>query len=124
MQEDIYINYLFDDFIKTHRRTFSFPNWDNNMQNIFYTWNDQVYKNFMMDILFSLEPRIELANKILFDELEEMNEVLFIDNGVFEIGYDFNGEKKFPIRYKNTTVIGAYGLTFNKRSQFIYRTVT
>lgn len=77
-----------------------------------------------MDILFNLEPRLENAKTILYDELEEMNEVIFIDNGMYEIGYDFNGEKKFPIRYKNTNVIGAYGLTFNKRSQFIYRTVT
>lgn len=29
VQEDIYINFFFDDFIKMHRRTFSFPNWDN-----------------------------------------------------------------------------------------------
>lgn len=67
----------------------------------------------MMELLQSLEPRIEEKNVILFNELEEMNEVLFFTNGVHEIGYELNGVKKYVLKFKNTTPIGAYGVTFD-----------
>ena len=67
----------------------------------------------MMDLLQALEPRVEAKNVILFDELEEVNEVLFFVNGVHEVGYELNGEKKYVLKFKNTTPIGAYGLTFD-----------
>ena len=72
----------------------------------------------------ALEPREEYAGEILFKELEDVNEVLFFNKGMYEIGYEFNGEPRFKIRYKNSNLIGAFNVTFNKKSQFIYRTVT
>ena len=45
----------------------------------------------MMDILQALEPRLEPKNVILFNELEEVNEVLFFITGTHEIGYELNG---------------------------------
>lgn len=77
-----------------------------------------------MDIMRALEPRKEERGVILFNELEEMNEVLFFTRGSYEIGYNFNGQSHFKIKYKNSNVIGAYGVTFFKCSQFIYRTCT
>jgi len=78
----------------------------------------------MMEVLSSLEPRYEDADCYLFKELEEVNEVIFFNKGVYEIGYEFNGEEKFKIRYKNSNLIGAYNVTFGKRSQYIYKTKT
>ena len=71
-----------------------------------------------------LEPRREEKNTILLNELDEVNELIFFDNGTFEIGYEINRFSKFVLRFKNYKIIEAYGATFNKRSQFIYMTIT
>lgn len=78
----------------------------------------------MVDVLSSLEPRVEEQNTILFDELEEISEVLFIHDGTYEIGFEINYQTKFVLRYKNSNTIGAYGITFDQRSEFIYKTST
>lgn len=75
-----------------------------------------VYREFMMEVLYALEPRIEAKNTIMFRELEEINAVIFITNGTHEIGYEVNGESKFILRYRNSNVIGAYAITFDKKS--------
>ena len=69
-----------------------------------------VYREFMMEVLYALEPRIETKNTVIYRELEEINAVIFITNGTHEIGYEVNGESKF--------------IPFDKKSQFIYKTVT
>ena len=56
---------------------------------------------------------MEQKNVILFNELEECNEVLFFIIGIHEIGYELNGIKKYILKYKNTNPIGAYGVTFD-----------
>ena len=83
-----------------------------------------VYREFMMEVLYALEPRIETKNTVIYRELEEINAVIFITNGTHEIGYEINGESKFILRYRNSNVIGAYAITFDKKSQFIHKTVT
>lgn len=105
----------------------------------FYSWEDQAYRNFMIDLLAFLEPRKEMKNVVLVDELDEFNEVLFFTTGEYEVGFEINRIVTFVLRYsctqKDTTslndkedykrmgkVIGAYNLTFNKRSLFVYRT--
>jgi hypothetical protein len=40
------------------------------------------------------------------------------------IGYEINNQKRFCIKYTDNFVIGAYDLTFNKKSMFIYRAMT
>lgn len=78
----------------------------------------------MIDILQALEPRCEHKETILINELDEQNEVIFFNNGTYEVGYEINRVKKYVLRYRNSNVIGAYPVTFNKRSIFIYKTVT
>ena len=81
VQEDLYCTFLFKDFLRAFRRTFVFPNWDNKNLNSFYTWKDAAYRNFMMELMYALEPREEEAHVLLFNELEEVNEVLFFVKG-------------------------------------------
>ena len=40
--------------------------------------------------------------------------------GTVVVGYEVNKMKKYSLRIKNKIVIGAYGSTFNQRSEFIY----
>ena len=78
----------------------------------------------MIQILHALEPRTEKKDTILINELDEQNEVLFFNHGTIEIGYEINRIKKYVLRFKGINVIGAYDCTFNKRSTFVYKTIS
>lgn len=128
VQVQMYNQYLFVGFLKAFSKVFSIPKHDNPNRYAFFTWNDQCYHNFMLEVLKNLECRREDKGVILYNELDEQNEVLFFETGMFEVGYEINRFVKYVMRFKNTSsrsnVIGAHGATFNKRSLFIYRTVT
>jgi hypothetical protein len=83
-----------------------------------------MYRKFMIEMLGYLEPRREEKDKILFEELDEVNEVIFFNNGIYEIGFEINRTKEYVLRYKDCNLIGAYGVTFHKRSHFVYKTYT
>lgn len=76
----------------------------------------------MIDILMGLEPCREEKDVILFEELDEINEVLFFITGKYEIGYSINKEDRFKLRFTNACAIGAYYVTFHKRAIFVYIT--
>ena len=64
----------------------------------FFTWNDVQYQNFMIDILKNLEPRIFSPREVIYVELDEVNEILFIESGEYDIGYEVNKTEKFKLR--------------------------
>jgi hypothetical protein len=100
---------------------FDIPNMINPRQYSFYSFNDQIYRDFMMSVLSKLEP-IQVPKKtVIFNELDETQEIYFFMKGTYEIGYSINLENKFALKYQHN-VIGMYAVTFFKRSQFIYRT--
>lgn len=74
----------------------------------------------MLSILQNLEPRREEKNVTLIRELDEFNEVLFFNKGVYEVGFEINHKQFFVLRYKNSNVIGAHGVTYNVRALFLY----
>jgi hypothetical protein len=85
---------------------------------------DQDYKYFIINVLRKLEPRIEMEKSVLYEELDEINEIIFVQSGVMDIGFEINRIKKFVFRYNSNFVIGAYNCTFNQRSLFIYKCKT
>lgn len=78
----------------------------------------------MTELIMSLEPRQERKRTIIADELDEFNEITFVNKGQVIIGYEINNQKRYCIKYTDCVVIGAYECTFNKRSSFIYTTLT
>ena len=58
---------------------------------------------------------------IILDELDEVNEVLFFHAGAVDIGFEINHFKQFVLRLSKDIIIGAYNLSFNKRTRFIYK---
>ena len=78
----------------------------------------------MLAILQNLEPRFERKGLILYNELEEISEIFFVSKGSTDIGYQVNKKPKFVIRYTDKTMVGAYNVSFNKRSLFIYKCST
>lgn len=128
VQVEIYNKYLFERFLCSFAKVFTFPRLNCPHRYAFYTWTDQGYRAFMLQILQNLECRHEDRFVVLYNELDEMNEVLFFETGTFEIGYEINRFTRYILRLKNNrakaNVIGAYGATFNKRSLFKYRSIT
>lgn len=78
----------------------------------------------MMAILLKLEPRFCKADTILFYELQEIQEVLFVQKGFIEVGFEINRQKKFVIRFANKVIIGAYNCSVNKKTLFVYKCKT
>jgi hypothetical protein len=71
VQQSIYKDFLFQPFLLRFKRTFDIPNMMNPNQYSFYSFEDQVYRDFMMHIMSNLEPISVKPNSIIFDELEE-----------------------------------------------------
>ena len=44
----------------------------------FYTWKDDTYRNFMIKLLYSLEPRFIKAREVILDEFDECLEIMFV----------------------------------------------
>ena len=78
----------------------------------------------MTKILMSIEPRMEEKKTILANELDEFNEITFIQTGQLVIGYEVNNQKRYCLKFTESVVIGAYECMFNKRSAYIYTTLT
>lgn len=105
------------------RDTFKIPKLDaqGNLTKKQFTWEDQSYREFMLQILTHLWPRFEHKGTVLFEELEEISEVIFLSKGLVDIGYEINKKKKYVMRFTDQVVIGAYNCCFNTRASFIYR---
>ena len=86
--------------------------------------HDQCYRDFMLDVLRNLEPIALDPNTIIYNELDETDMIHFFTKGRFSVGFNVNLETRFPLSYKYYRIIGVYGVTFFKRSQYIYKTHT
>ncbi len=78
----------------------------------FYTWDDLEYGSFMEKVLLRLIPYMAKKDSILFDELDEVSEILFISCGKVDIGFKVNSKPKFIIRFAHKSVLGAYHCTY------------
>ena len=67
----------------------------------------------MIQILSNLEPRHEKRGDILYEELEEIQEIFFVQTGTIDIGYEINRQKKYVLRYTDSVSIGSYNCCFN-----------
>lgn len=126
MQDDLVKDFIFTDFLDLFGSSyFGIPYTKSpdseQLGVVFYTWDNQIYRDMMMDILYKLEPRMEPANKILFMTIEEVEEMFFIVKGSIEIGFELSRVAKYVVRLNEGGAIGIYNITFNKKTMFQYR---
>ena len=43
------------------------------------------------------------ANTVIYNELDEITEVIFFTDGQFDLGFEVNGKRFFVLRYQNST---------------------
>lgn len=87
----------------------------------YYSCQDSLYQNFMVDILRTLEPRFFKAKAMIYNELDEVNELYFIQRGTFDVGYCLNRKTYLRFRFGAKKVIGAFNIFFEIRSQVVFR---
>ena len=75
----------------------------------------------MIEILKNLEPFREKRNRILINEFDEFCAIQFVLHGSVLIGFELNKVNQYCIKYSDKCIIGAYGVTFNSRAAFIYK---
>ena len=97
------------------------PGWTRFREYPYYDWDNSVYENFMIDLLRSLEVRSFEAKEIIIGELEECNEILFVQQGSYNIGYEINKVVRFRMQFGPRSIIGGFNLCFDKRNFFIYK---
>ena len=120
VQTTLFRKYYFPHFLEVFKDNFRIKN----PQGQNYTWKDVIYRDFMMQFLRDLDPWHVHSESIIFDELDDINEVIFIRKGIVEIGYEMNKKKKFVVRYEDKVTIGAFNCTFNMRIIFVYKAKT
>ena len=75
-------------------------------------------------MLQHLEPLKFIKKEHIHQEFDDVDEIYFVERGKVVIGYDINKTKKYCLQYTDKLVIGAYELSFNKKSNFVYTALT
>lgn len=74
----------------------------------------------MLILLQNLEPRQEFENNTIYEELDEVNEIIFFDKGTVDIGFEINHKKHYVLRLGKNIAVGAYNMSMGRRTKFIY----
>ena len=61
---------------------------------------------------------------MIANEMEECLEVLFVEQGRYDVGYEINKQKFWRRQFGESTVIGGFNICFNRRHFFIIRART
>ena len=74
-----------------------------------------------MSMMQNLEPRHFTAEETIYDDMEDVEEIIFVVSGSYLVGYKVNSTEYFALKMGAKTIIGDHSVMFNKRSEFLYR---
>lgn len=89
-----------------------------------YTWDDKIYRSFIIQLLKELEPRKELIDTMLMSENHNCYEVIFFEQGTYYIGYCLNNEIYWELKQSLVNMLFAYECSFRLRCKWTYKTKT
>ena len=133
MQDQLFSKFIFADFLYDFSHFFKIYKdnllddhigGDTTLQRDFYSWNDKHYRDFIIATLATLEPVFYRSGTKIHKELDEFGEITFIYQGDVKVGFKINEMEKYAIRYRSKCIIAAFGVTFDNRSQYIYKATT
>ena len=75
----------------------------------------------MIQLMNALELRTFKDNEIIANEQDEALEVLFIDKGTYDVGYEINKKAFYRKRFGPSTCIGGFQACYLKRFSFVYK---
>lgn len=75
----------------------------------------------MTNLLQHLEPIQYEPNYIIQHELDEFGQIFFMIQGCIVVGFNINKTSHFALKKESSFQVGAFGLTFNQRCRYIYK---
>ena len=75
----------------------------------------------MILLLKKLVPRHYYENQIIFEELQEISEITFVEKGSYYVGYEINRVKKMRLHFPPGNILGGVNCVFLKKSWHIYK---
>ena len=69
-----------------------------------------------------LEIRFYKKNTMIASEMDECNEILFVEHGFYKVGYQINNQDYYRRRFGMFTVIGGFYISYDRRFNFIFKT--
>ena len=100
------------------------------------TWADSYYEKFMINVFQVLTPIRYEQGEIIYAELDDCDQVLFLLSGKYEMGYTINTFKKMKLRLPKfnqhssmsehgdmclNCIIGGFEVSYNRRCCYIYQ---
>jgi predicted DNA-binding protein (MmcQ/YjbR family) len=122
VRDNLLTTYLFKEYLEAYDKFFAIPKTQPKYKHARYTWEDTSFRNFMVSCLSNLEPQQWSRDEILFEELDEFSEIIFVLEDMYQMGYSINKKSYFRVKFKNIP-IGCYGITFNKKSHYTYKSL-
>lgn len=62
----------------------------------------------MISLMNSLETRFFNKGELINNEMEECLEIIFVELGMYEIGFEINKKQFMSIRFGMSTIIGGF----------------
>ena len=122
MLDTLLNEYLFMGFLKIFHKFFDIPVINSTRQHERFTISDHTYQIFLRDVLQLLEPMRALKNELLYEELDDVQEIIFLSDSDIKIGYSMNNKRIFRIS-QTANAVGVFGVTFNRKSHYIYKVI-
>jgi hypothetical protein len=88
------------------------------------TFNHDIYSEFMINVMRSLEIYYIPKDFMITAELDECNQIIFVMTGRYNVGYEINKKRYYRKQFGHSTLIGHYNVCFNTRHQFIMQAHT
>ena len=123
VQDNLLFEFVFQDFLKSFHRLFDLPKDSDCLKHSRYSYQeDEYYHDFLFKLVLRLEPIKYEKDTIILRELEECNEITYLQDVPFVVGFSINKQPIFKISQKNVD-IGAFGASFMRRSEFNFQTI-
>ena len=83
-----------------------------------------MYMDFMLMLFRNLSPIRCPKGTLLYNQLEEISEVVFIEQGNIDVGFSVNNKEKWSLRLYDHSIIGAYNCIHSLKTSFMYKNVS
>ena len=75
----------------------------------------------MIGVFRNLQPLQIQSREIIFGELDPVEMVLFITEGICNVGFVINSKQKFVRKIGKSNSIGGFECSYNRRSVYLYK---
>ena len=87
----------------------------------YYTFEDKDYADFITSIFKILEVRIITKNTVIQEEISECNEIIFVERGIYMMGFQVNKKDYYKRQFKEGSIINAFNVLYGCRSQYLVK---